>query len=91
MFVFHSSCRYAAFHTLRLKMCHLLNAEKVQAKGVPGGSLKPKEKATTTPVKLTSSKLKPDSSASDKHPLQKTIHRRQRLQKLYEELQALGD
>lgn len=44
-----------------------------------------------TPVKLTSSKLKPDSSMSDRHPLQKTINRRQRLQQLYEELQALGN
>lgn len=72
-------------------MCHLLTAEKVQAKRISGGSLKPKEKAIMTPVKLTSSNLKPDSSAPDRHPLQKTINRRQRLQTLYEELQALGD
>ena len=67
-------------------------AEKTQAakrEWVPGGSLKLKDKASVTAVKLTSSK--PDSRASDGHLLQRTIKRQQRLQELYDELQALGE
>lgn len=73
-------------------MCNSLIIETTQpAKWIPGGGLKSREKATITPVKLTPSKLKPDSKVPDGHPLRKTIKRRQRLQELYEELQALGD
>lgn len=83
--------RYCCSSQTELNICHVLTADKVQAaKRMPGGSLKPKEKASMTPVKLTSSKLKAESSA-DRHPMQRTINRRQRLQELYEELQALGD
>ena len=68
----------------------VLNAETGHAskrQWVPGGSFKQKEKGT--PVKLTSSK--PAGNAADAHLLQRTTKRRQRLQELYAELQALGD
>lgn len=70
----------------------LMAAEKTHAakrEWVPGGSFKLRDKTSITPVKLTSSK--PNSSAPDGHLLQRTIKRRQRLQELYVELQALGE